>query len=59
MQIADSRNVLSSAVGIREAGEIITLAEGEKGPTRAVRKSVDKIDYGDTSRCHSQLGRNL
>lgn len=31
---------------IREVGEIVTLAEGERGPTRAIRKNTDKIDYG-------------
>jgi len=29
-----------------EAGEIVTLADGVKGPHRAMRRSHDKIDYG-------------
>ena len=29
-----------------EPGEVVTLAEGQKGPTRSVRTNSDKIDYG-------------
>jgi hypothetical protein len=31
---------------LHEAGETVTLAEGVRGPHRAVRKSHERIDYG-------------
>lgn len=31
---------------LHKAGETVDLADGEKGPHRAVRKSADRVDYG-------------